>query len=124
MLYARYALAAGFSRGKDVAEVACGPGIGLGYLIRQFVAQQRKSSIEARLRKLIEDSRTEAKETLLYAKEKSAKVILPLGELSLAIGKEGQNVRLAAKLTGYKIDIAAEGEKSDASKKDPEKNTK
>jgi SAM-dependent methyltransferase len=34
MLYARYALAAGFSRGKDVAEVACGPGIGLGYLAR------------------------------------------------------------------------------------------
>ena len=34
MLYARYALAAGFSRGKDVVEVACGPGIGLGYLAR------------------------------------------------------------------------------------------
>ncbi|MDF2502544.1 transcription termination factor NusA [Clostridium sp.] len=36
---------------------------------------------------------------------KSAKVIVDEGQLSLAIGKEGQNVRLAAKLTGWKIDI-------------------
>lgn len=40
--------------------------------------------------------------------EKSAKVYLPEKEFSLAIGKEGQNVRLAAKLTGYKIDIISE----------------
>lgn len=38
-------------------------------------------------------------------KEKSAEVTAPDDQLSLAIGKEGQNVRLAAKLTGYKIDI-------------------
>lgn len=38
-------------------------------------------------------------------KEKSAVVIVPDDQLSLAIGKEGQNVRLAAKLTGWKIDI-------------------
>ena len=37
--------------------------------------------------------------------EKAAKVIVPDNQLSLAIGKEGQNVRLAAKLTGWKIDI-------------------
>ena len=37
--------------------------------------------------------------------EKTAEVIAPDDQLSLAIGKEGQNVRLAAKLTGYKIDI-------------------
>ena len=36
---------------------------------------------------------------------KSARVIVDDGQLSLAIGKEGQNVRLAAKLTGWKIDI-------------------
>lgn len=36
---------------------------------------------------------------------KNAKVIVDEGQLSLAIGKEGQNVRLAAKLTGWKIDI-------------------
>lgn len=38
-------------------------------------------------------------------KEKIARVIAPDDQLSLAIGKEGQNVRLAARLTGYKIDI-------------------
>ncbi|OGD81506.1 transcription termination factor NusA [Candidatus Curtissbacteria bacterium RIFCSPLOWO2_01_FULL_39_62] len=38
-------------------------------------------------------------------KEKTAEVTAPDDQLSLAIGKEGQNVRLAAKLTGYKIDI-------------------
>ena len=37
--------------------------------------------------------------------EKSAKVVVDDNQLSLAIGKEGQNVRLAAKLTGWKIDI-------------------
>ena len=36
---------------------------------------------------------------------KSCRVVVPDDELSLAIGKEGQNARLAAKLTGYKIDI-------------------
>ena len=41
-------------------------------------------------------------------KEKAAKVVVPDNQLSLAIGKEGQNVRLAAKLTGWKIDIKSE----------------
>ncbi len=40
--------------------------------------------------------------------EKTAEVIVPDNQLSLAIGKEGQNARLAAKLTGYKIDISSE----------------
>lgn len=39
---------------------------------------------------------------------KTCKVIVPAFQLSLAIGKEGQNARLAAKLTGWKIDIKAE----------------
>ena len=42
--------------------------------------------------------------------EKSARVIVPDYQLSLAIGKEGQNARLAAKLTGYKIDIKSESQ--------------
>ena len=42
--------------------------------------------------------------------EKSAKVIVPDKVLSLAIGKEGQNARLAAKLTGWRIDIRSESE--------------
>lgn len=46
--------------------------------------------------------------------EKSAKVVVPDYQLSLAIGKEGQNARLAAKLTGYKIDIKSETQAKDA----------
>lgn len=42
--------------------------------------------------------------------EKSAKVVVPDYQLSLAIGKEGQNARLAARLTGYKIDIKSESQ--------------
>ena len=42
------------------------------------------------------------------ADEKSAKVVVPVYPLSLAIGKEGQNARLAARLTGFKIDIKSE----------------
>ncbi len=40
--------------------------------------------------------------------EKTAKVVVPDYQLSLAIGREGQNARLAARLTGYKIDIKSE----------------
>ncbi|MBB5263102.1 N utilization substance protein A [Catenibacillus scindens] len=42
--------------------------------------------------------------------EKSASVVVPDYQLSLAIGKEGQNARLAARLTGYKIDIKSESQ--------------
>lgn len=42
--------------------------------------------------------------------EKTAKVVVPDYQLSLAIGKEGQNARLAAKLTGWKIDIKSESQ--------------
>ena len=41
---------------------------------------------------------------------KCCRVIVPDNQLSLAIGKEGQNARLAAKLTGYKIDIKSESD--------------
>jgi N utilization substance protein A len=41
---------------------------------------------------------------------KSAKVVVPDHQLSLAIGKEGQNARLAARLTGYKIDIKSKSQ--------------
>ena len=50
-------------------------GIGMGYYIRRLVAQSRMSSIEARLKKLVEDSKREAKETLIDAKEKAAKIL-------------------------------------------------
>ncbi|KRQ86988.1 hypothetical protein ABG79_01178 [Caloramator mitchellensis] len=42
--------------------------------------------------------------------ERNAKVVVPDYQLSLAIGKEGQNARLAAKLTGWKIDIKSESQ--------------
>ena len=50
--------------------------------------------------------------------EKTAKVVVPDFQLSLAIGKEGQNARLAARLTGYKIDIKSETQSMEGS--DPE----
>ncbi len=49
-------------------------GIGLGYFIRQLVAQQRKSSIEAKVQKLIDDAKVEAKEIQLQAKEAASKL--------------------------------------------------
>ena len=48
--------------------------------------------------------------------KKMAKVSLPEDQLSLAIGREGQNVRLAAKLTGFKIDIKGREEKKEEKK--------
>ena len=45
------------------------------------------------------------KKQIYQEKEKLAKVKIPNAQLSLAIGKGGQNVRLAARLTGWKIDI-------------------
>ena len=50
------------------------------------------------------------KEVRLDEEEKIATVIVPDHQLSLAIGKEGQNARLSARLTGYKIDIKSESE--------------
>ncbi len=44
----------------------------------------------------------------IFEEEKSSRVIVPDYQLSLAIGREGQNARLAAKLTGWKIDIKSE----------------
>jgi len=46
----------------------------------------------------------------IWEEEKIARVIVPDHQLSLAIGKEGQNARLAAKLTGWKIDIKSESQ--------------
>lgn len=53
-----------------------------------------------------------AKVLMVYINEseKAAKVIVPDNQLSLAIGKEGQNARLAAKLTGWKIDIKSQSQ--------------
>ncbi len=59
---------------------------------------------------LIENALSPAKVISVMADpdDKTASVIVPDKQLSLAIGKEGQNARLAARLTGYKIDIKSE----------------
>jgi len=59
---------------------------------------------------LIENALSPAKVICVAADEEAreAQVIVPDYQLSLAIGKEGQNARLAARLTGYKIDIKSE----------------
>lgn len=56
-------------------------------------------------------------EVILNEKNQSAVAIVPDDQLSLAIGRDGQNVRLAAKLTGWKIDIKS---KSEYQKPEPE----
>jgi N utilization substance protein A len=53
---------------------------------------------------------SEVIEVLMSEDGKSSRVIVPDSQLSLAIGKEGQNVRLAARLTGFKIDIKSESQ--------------
>lgn len=61
---------------------------------------------------LIENALSPAKVVSVIAddEEKTARVVVPDYQLSLAIGKEGQNARLAAKLTGFKIDIKSESQ--------------
>ncbi len=61
---------------------------------------------------LIENALSPAKVVSVIAddEEKTAKVVVPDYQLSLAIGKEGQNARLAARLTGFKIDIKSESQ--------------
>ena len=61
---------------------------------------------------LIENALSPAKVVVVLAdpEEKTAKVVVPDYQLSLAIGQGGQNARLAAKLTGFKIDIKSESQ--------------
>ena len=65
---------------------------------------------------LIENALSLAKviSVIADAEEKAAKVVVPDYQLSLAIGKEGQNARLAARLTGFKIDIKSETQAREA----------
>lgn len=80
-------------------------------------------------RQLIESalSPAEGLQVSLDEKNKTAKVTAPNDQLSLAIGKEGQNVRLAAKLTGWRIEVQGTGEekieKKESTVEDKEKKT-
>ena len=56
--------------------------------------------------------------TILPGSTKACRVIVPDDQLSLAIGKEGQNARLAARLTGYKIDIKPASQEQELAEQD------
>jgi transcription termination/antitermination protein NusA len=55
-------------------------------------------------------SPSKVKEVIIHPEDELSEVIVPDSQLSLAIGKEGQNARLAAKLTGWRIDIKSEAQ--------------
>jgi transcription termination/antitermination protein NusA len=65
-------------------------------------------------------SPTKVTKVVLDESTKKARVIVPEDQLSIAIGKNGQNVRLASKLTGYELDIESEKQASEAEAKAPE----
>jgi len=79
------------------------------------------------IKKFIENALSPAKirTVTISKKNKTAKVLVADDQLSLAIGKEGQNVRLASKLTGYEIDVEKDEKKEKAKpEKVSDKNTK
>jgi N utilization substance protein A len=55
-------------------------------------------------------SPAKVKSVQIDEQERTAHVVVPDYQLSLAIGKEGQNARLAARLTGWRIDIVSESQ--------------
>ena len=63
-------------------------------------------------------SPTKVSKVVLDEKNQKARVIVPEDQLSIAIGKSGQNVRLASKLTGYELDIEADAEKAEVKQDD------
>ena len=73
----------------------------------RYSVQRNPGSISGRV---LTGSCSEEKERKRWDEEKEALVIVPDFQLSLAIGRAGQNARLSAKLTGYKIDIKSETE--------------
>ncbi|MBE6852535.1 MAG: transcription termination/antitermination protein NusA [Ruminococcus sp.] len=66
---------------------------------------------------------SEVTKVILDEEERSCTVIVPDSQLSLAIGNRGQNAKLAAKLTGYKIDIKPESEAAKAEQESEEQST-
>lgn len=104
-------------RGVDPVGACVGP---KGSRVRMVVSELRGEKID--VVQYNEDMKTYVANALAPAKVKevrtsesdlTATVIVPDGQLSLAIGKEGQNARLAAKLTGWRIDIKSETQLAD-----------
>ena len=103
-----------WSNDPDVDPVGAGVGMN-GARVNAIVGELRGEKIDIitwneNPAMLIENALSPAKviSVIADADEKSAKVVVPDYQLSLAIGKEGQNARLAARLTGFKIDIKSE----------------
>ena len=103
-----------WSNDPDVDPVGACVGMN-GARVNAIVNELRGEKIDIinwneNLAMLIENALSPAKVISVIAddEEKTAKVVVPDYQLSLAIGKEGQNARLAARLTGFKIDIKSE----------------
>lgn len=116
-----------FSKDKAVDPIGACVGI-RGSRVQAVVRELRGEKID--IITWIEDPRVFIGEALNPAavekvgideEKKTALVIVPNNQLSLAIGKNGQNVRLAAKLTGWKIDILSEEEYKKVWSKEKEK---
>lgn len=108
------------SNDEDVDPVGACVGQG-GSRVDAVVAELRNEKIDIvewneNPGNFIQNALSPAKIVAVFAdpEEKTAKVVVPDYQLSLAIGKAGQNARLAAKLTGYKIDIKSETQAKDA----------
>lgn len=104
------------SNNKDVDAVGACVGLN-GARVNAIVSELRGEKIDIinwsdNPAVLIENALSPAKVVSVVAddEEKTAKVVVPDYQLSLAIGKEGQNARLAARLTGFKIDIKSESQ--------------
>lgn len=103
-----------YSNNQDVDPVGACVGLN-GARVNAIVSELRGEKIDIinwdeNPAYLIENALSPAKVIFVAADEdaREAQVIVPDYQLSLAIGKEGQNARLAARLTGYKIDIKSE----------------
>lgn len=103
-----------YSENPDVDPVGACVGIN-GLRVRAVVDDINGENIDIvnwseNAAEYIENSLSPAKVISVMAdtENREARVVVPDKQLSLAIGKEGQNARLAAKLTGYKIDIKSE----------------
>ena len=105
-----------YSNNPDVDPVGACVGIN-GSRVNAIVEELRGEKIDIinwsdNAAVLIENALSPAKVISVIADndEKTAKVVVPDYQLSLAIGKEGQNARLVARLTGFKIDIKSESQ--------------
>lgn len=89
-------------------------GVRVQAIIQEFGGLEKIDIIEwdPDMKRFLAQALSPAKDVsvLLDEESKTARVTVPQDQLSLVIGKEGQNVRLASKLTGYRIEVEGKGE--------------